>query len=309
MALNVEIPLKENWLAIRKKQLLAEKYVNHIETLDSIIQGLSSKYNGNFVYSAFFLYNSQFVKSRFLTLEENSPIFQLFKTFSSDFTINASFRKLDYWKNSSIDENILEVFNSFNLNKYPKGAKKLEYDDYILFALQDTQNINFNLKTLVSIVDWSFKNKKKIVFKLHPESKTDTKIHEIFKLLTDKYPVRYYKVVNNSYDIQNLIDNANAVWSFNSGVSLNSLLKGKSTVSFMNSDLNPVCRFCKTPEEAFSVKPTNEEELMRFLSWYYHRFTIDITSKNANDRIKELFDLFYNEKKSLKHILNMDWKS
>jgi hypothetical protein len=308
MTLNINIPNTDSWLRSRKRQPLSEYNVQWINKLSDIVYSLDKRYKGIFLYSNY-LENTLLDKSaRFLMLDENSPVFHFFKPSSSDLIANSCFNDLDFWKTSSIDENILNRFSVINLNKYPQGDNKTNIDNYILFVLQDVTPLTFNIKTFISIIDWSYKNKKTILFKIHPACRLDDQILYLFKVVKNTHPSKYYRILSNSYNIDELINNAKAVWSFNSGVSLTALLKEKPAVSFMNSPYNPLCRLCKSPEEAYLATLPQKEELLQYLSWYYNRFVIDISATNAKERIEDLFDLFYTKKKPLRDILRLDWK-
>jgi capsule polysaccharide modification protein KpsS len=228
--------------------------------------------------------------------------------YSNSLTDQINHQELNYWKNSSIDNSILDCFKALELNKYVSGQNvTIDFDSYILLPLQSL-DYQFDLKIFVDIVRWSKDNKRLIVLKLHPFTEVTNYIFPILKKLKSARLLDYVKVVTHEYNIDALIEKADKVWTFNSGVALTSIIKGKPTSVFWNCVYSPLCKRCYSPEEADANPYPDDDILYRYLSWFYHRSTIDIGADTASDRFTELFDHFYRDQKSLELYMNIDWK-
>ena len=282
-----------------------EMYTPAIDSLHRIISEISLNYpNGEFVFNHD---DMDLIKDKRLALgiKDTSPIPFLFKLYSSTFNAKGN-NFVDFWKKSSIDNSIIEKFKKHSHHKYKSNDDFMNIDEpYILFVIQDYPSFDFKL--FIKLLKWSTENKRKIVFKTHPLTHKDFTFKKYWSILEVLKLTSFCEMIDNA-DLDDLIDKSQKVWSFNSGVSLAAVLRGKPVATFSNCDYNPVAVLCSTPEQADSIKLPDEENILRFLSWFYHRFTIDMTNENAKERFTELFDLFYKEGKPLEHILNLDWK-
>ena len=290
-------------------------WVSHLQT---IVVPLKKNYNGHFFYDRVKhtphkcnVWPCRSVK-RELSVSETSPIFQLFSLHSNTFTHvhtdDVKFQQLEYWKSSSIDDNIVDTIKQFNLNKYEVGPNEdVEYNNYILFSLQSTEE-HFDKRLFVDVIKWSKNNKRTIVLKLHPYTDANSYIFTLLKKLKEANLLEYIKVASHLYNINTLIDQCDKVWMFNSGVALNAILRGKPTATFMNSEYNPMSLRCSSPEQADLITYPSEDLLYRYLSWFYHRYTINIGADTAVDRFTQLFDHYYRDQKSLESYMNMNWK-
>jgi hypothetical protein len=85
------------------------------------------------------------------------------------------------------------------------------------------------------------------------------------------------------------------LWSFRSGSGLQAILKGKPVSYFHKPyDFHPICKYASSPQEAYEAV-YNEENVKRFLSWYYHKLTLDITAENFEDRLYQRLDNYFNK--------------
>jgi capsule polysaccharide modification protein KpsS len=311
MSLRLNLISEDEWKAIRSSGIQKTKWVNShwITKLRKVVAQFKNDYDGLFLYTRVEHFP---INARYIQTAETSPVFQLFclhsNTFIPSFYNRPEYEYLPYWKSSSVDDNIVNTFRSFDLNKYSVGSKhELEFDGYILFALQSKID-QFDKELFVKIIEWCNDNKKLVVLKLHPYTTPDNYIFPILRELKSQQKLGYVKIVTHEYNIDTLIDQSDKVWTFNSGVTLNSILRGKPVSTFWNCDYNPLCTRCYTPEQANLTQYPNDDLLYRYLSWFYHRYTIDIGFDIAKDRFTQLFDHFYRDNKSLESYMSMDWK-
>lgn len=311
MSLRLDLISEDEWKAVRSNGMQKTKWVNShwITKLKLSVAPLRYSYDGLFIYNRV---KHAPIKHRYIQTAETSPVFQLFclhsNTFIPDYYNRPEFQYLPYWKSSSIDDNIINIFNSFELNKYSAGPKEeLDFDNYILFALQSKSD-QFDKQLFIDIIKWCNDNKRRIVLKLHPYTDPTNYIFPVLKDLKNQNMLNYVKIVTHEYNIDRLIEQSDKVWTFNSGVALNAILKGRPVATFWNSDYNPICARCYSPEGADRITYPDDVSLYRYLSWFYHRYTIDIGSDNVLDRFTELFDHFYRDQLTLELYMNMDWR-
>ena len=285
-----DIITTKEWSEIRKTQ--KEKYQNitHLETFNKCLYKMKNDFNGNIGYS----YRCSGEKDLFYC--ENTPIFHFFK-FSPKKYFMEKEDVFNLWKKSDTDGNIIDKFESFNTNKYkqPNQTIDIEYDKFILFPLQSMFE-KFNTEIFYDCVKWAVKNEKNIVFKLHTFHTNDNSIQKAIDNVC-VYPKvkKYVKFVGNEYNIDNLIDQCEMVWIFNSGAGLQALLKGKSVSYFMKPfEYYPMCKYAKTPEEAYDGK-YDLDTVKKFLSWYYHKLIIDSTSSNFEEKMHDRLDKVLNK--------------
>jgi hypothetical protein len=307
MTLHLNLITEDEWKQARAKSIHKEKWpASHwISTLGNIITTLRDQYSGRFEYRAD---NHGSMCKNTLCVSETSPVFQLFCIHSDSFTNQADFQNLTYWKHSSIDSNIFTIFNSYNLNKYETGSiHELDFDNFILFPLQSLQP-NFDITTFTDIIKWSNNNKKRMLLKLHPFTEPNNYIFDILISMKNAGWLKHVKIVTHRYNINYLIDRSSSVWLFNSGVALNAIIRGKPVATFRKSRYNPLCTMVKSPEEADKVCYPNDDLLYQYLSWFYHRYTIDIGADSAISRFTELFDYYYKYNNSLESYMSKNWK-
>jgi hypothetical protein len=307
MSLQLNVISGASWISGTKRSTQPQKWFNArwVEKLNTLVKPLANPYEGVLFYNS-----SRIIKTnvRSLTLRESSPVFQLMHLYSNSFTDQTNYQELNYWKKSSIDNSIIERFKALDLNKYTPGQNKdIDFDSYVLVPLQSL-DYQFDLKTFVDIIKWSKENKRLIVLKLHPFTEPTNYIFPILKKLKYSGLLEYVKVVTHRYNIDTLIEKSDKVWMFNSGVALNSIIRGKPTSVFWNCVYSPLCKRCYSPEEADANPYPNDDTVYKYLSWFYHRFTIDIGADTATDRFIELFNHFYRDQKSLELYMNIDWK-
>jgi hypothetical protein len=181
---------------------------------------------------------------------------------------------LELWRDCDIDDKILDVYRSRSNNKYKQPSKKLELpSSYNLFVLQDS--IGSEQDHLNDALAYARDTKTYTVFKQHPLTKIDIKQNE------------YAIFADSSYDLDHLLDNADAVSSSWSSTSLNAMLRGKRTATY---DLMPYSEIVPRIDIAYqleNVEPVSDEVLSRFLSWFTHKLCIDVSKEDYESRIEK----------------------
>lgn len=310
MALNIQTISARDWEQLRVTQPKKWIHSKWVTQSNNTLAKHKTLYDGNVYYDSSTRVTTD---KNTLVFHDNTPIFYLFKVFSHSFLPSATFNDLPYWKKSSIDDSIVNRFKANSLNKY-EGGNQLYFPNhsYTLFALQSLPPPYITryeyIDIIVRAIKWSSDNRKFVVFKAHPFMGKDHLFFKIYLKMKERGLTLYTSVIGDVHDIDQLIDSSDRVWTFNSGVALTAILRKKPVATFSNSDYNPLCARCYTIEEAAAIKYPSEDLIYRYLSWYYHKFTIDISSCDVNVRLQRLFDHFYKDSKSLESYIAMDWK-
>lgn len=281
----------KEWCESRIDQKLKFQNVSYITEFNKALVKFKDEFDGEVRY---FYKNTDLSHHKILYYAENTPIFYLFKLSPDGFYIDNEDTN-DLWKRSEIDTTILEKFNSLTTNKYLQGEQTFKDEsDFILFPLQSLAN-KFDPKIFFDCIGWAVKNKKKIVFKLHPFHHGNVVNNSVISIKKNPKIQEYVKFVNSEYNLDDLIDKCCMVWTFNSGSGLQAILKGKPVSYFMKPyDYAPICKYSLTPEEAFNCE-YNSENVKRFLSWYYHKLTLDVTHNDFENKLYERMDNYFNK--------------
>jgi len=297
MTLNLDdIIITKEWSEIRKTQ--KEKYQNiqHLEKFNKCLLDLKNDFDGEVKY----FYNTNNKVTNTLYYAENTPVFYLFKLSPNGYFIDKD-DPFNLWKKSEIDNDIIDKFRSLTTNKYKQPSKSMRMNhSYILFALQSIYETRFNTKIFYDCVKWAVKNEKDIVFKLHPFHSNDGSIQMAINNVKD-YPKvqKYVKFVGQEYNFDDLLDGCEMLWTFSSGAGLQAILKEKPVSYFMKPfDYYPMCKYARTPEEAYDNK-YDLDTVKKFLSWYYNKLTLDVTSSNFEDKLYERLDNYFNKKMTI----------
>jgi hypothetical protein len=291
------------WNTLRSTQPEKWKNSHWIDVFNNNLLSFSKQFNGKVSY-----YNGGVKTQQDCLLEysENSPIFHHFKLSPNGYFLY-NYVPNNLWKTHYIDDTILDVFNHLNVNKYnqPHHTVNLE-TTFILFALQSIAD-RIDLKKLVEIILWAEKIRIHILFKKHPFSSKNDFIDQLFLRLKSKnYVTQYAILVGADVNIDYLIDNCKAVWTFSSGVGFQALLKQKPVVVFKvksyQADYFPVATVASTPEEAYIAPILPLIDLKRFLSWYYHTLVLDVSSNTFSDKLYSRLDRYFVQKKSIEEL-------
>lgn len=265
-----------------------------------------------------------------------SPIYSLFVISPGGEYINYNpFYHL--WKNQKIDDDILEKLSKYDYNRYtqPDNVDKLpeEYDLFPLglsnhiFGFNDhpsqikisTDDPRYCCNKQMSLLgqgsikaswrknvqprdEWATldamkyatENKKLTLFK-NPHAQGD-RVRNWNDLERDGFVSRYTRYVEGNID--KMIDGANRVYSSDSMATFQAMLKGKPTASYYNLMISEVTPVITTAKDMENVRPVPHKDMLRFLSWFYHKLSIDIYTNDAQDKLEELIVQFKKGKRT-----------
>jgi len=91
-----------------------------------------------------------------------------------------------------------------------------------------------------------------------------------------------------------LIQNSNFVYSSDSMSSFQALVMEKPTATYYNTIISEIIPVIKTAKEMENIGKIKKEIKLRFLSWFYHKLSIDIYSQDAEEKIENIVKRFKN---------------
>lgn len=306
MVLATKLMSVEEWTMHREIGGIATDNAVLIQRINDAITSLKDKYVGLIVYYKYVKtepHNSRSI----IEYSESSPFARMFKASPSGYYLY-NFQLNDLWKRQSIDYDVEKHF-IWNTNKYtqPSTLYDIEHDDYVLFCMQsNASRINhpFNIRGMYDILKWSKETKTPVYFKVHPHMQEDSHLLKMWNKLSDAgYVTDITRLIEKDYQLDHLIDNSKAVWTFSSGAGFQAVLKNKPVAHFYeNTDYSAIAHYAKTPEDASTAKQASDEDRLRFLSWYYHKLTLDVTSPKFIERLDERFDQVFNHESPIDKI-------
>ena len=228
-----------------------------------------------------------------LTWTSGSPNINLIKlTFNSEYTYFRDNPRYGFWKDEEIDPNIISKFKSFNNNRFPQPDQEIELpENYDLFFLQIPHSKDRN--ETIDALKYCKDRKIYTLFKGHPTSPFPGNKKVWDKLKEEGYVSEYSIYVEAETDF--LIKNARRTYSSTSVCSLNSILQNKITATYNDNDLSEIVPTMKTAYELDDVEPIKQEDIERYLSWYYHKLCIDVYNENCDERIEKRILNFKNK--------------
>ena len=269
------------WATIRKHQpikLLNAKCFKHFNEL-------TSQLNGKLVY---FEYIDLQGNEKYLSFSEGNPIFQCFKVVPQKFYMT-DFNNLDYWKSyKQIDSNIFQTLLNMDPRKYKikQTPTPILPEDYILFPLQTAV---YQIDLISDICRWAKDNKRHVVFKDHPVPTYNS----VFSDISDKIPTSSYIThIKHDVNLYDLISNSKEIWTESSGVGFLATLLNKKVKYFRNTQdvaYAPIAKLCGNVEEAASDYDLSFEDIQQYMSWYYHKFAIDVYNETHQKRLEDLY--------------------
>jgi hypothetical protein len=275
----------DRWKTLRDHQ--QEKFNGYkwIERFESELQSVSNDLR---VSTTIGYYTNSAYNNYLIEYTENTPIPYFFKMSPNRYFLDKFNPKL--WNRHDVDTNIISKF--VNANKYALRNKVYQFDKpYILFALQSVNFTSHSMskKLFIELVHWAETNKKYILFKLHPFTTSDSKILLYWDMLKEAGVISKYAVlVDSEYNTDELISNAEAVWTYSSGVGLNAVVQDKIVVAFTHQvDYADLYTICQNPNEAILAKHKSKFHIDRFLSWYYNKLIIDVSREDLNKQISD----------------------
>jgi len=296
-----ELQTTERWTLPRLDAPFKLNNAHHFEKFYQTVHKLAPEYPvGTLKYNKLSRYRETPGIAQ-LEFEENSPIFHFWKV--APFAYNfQNFKPDDIWKRWDVDHTIYDRLSQYDNNKYAQGPNIYEFDEpFILFALQSNSGLqkrSFNTETFIRCIMWAEANKRHIIFKQHPYAhKNKSHILQQWNSLKERGIIKKYAhIVGSEYNIDNLIDRCDALWTFCSGAGFQALIKKKPVVQFWHrTEYNALSTFCKLPEEAAQAKGLSADEQARYISWYFDRFCINSEAPDFEDKLRARFDLVYKD--------------
>lgn len=270
-------PIENTWLDLRSTQQGKWDTYTWIEKFETTLKQVAKNLD---LDTTIGYCDAAYATDDLINYTENSPIPYLFKMSPNRYFIDNYSPVL--WKESDIDSTIRTKYA--NPNKYKLGELQYEFTgDYILFALQanNFRAGSISQELLLKIIHWAETSQTYVLFKLHPFTGENNRVIAFWNRLTDMKVINKYAIlVDSSYNTDSLIDGSRAVWTYSSGVSLQGALRGKPVAVFnANMDYTAVARLVTSPEEANLITAKPEDEVNRFLTWYYNKLVIDVSSE------------------------------
>jgi len=301
MTLELKLITEDDWKQGRQHQ--ESKFTNYykLNNFHKALENLKNDYTGTISYHKFNKKFNATLLNNTLEYTENSPIFEYFKLSPNSYYLN-EFPDDNLWRSCDIDSSVYSLFQ--DTNKYKQSPELFIFDKpYILFTLQSNGSKlvhSFNAETFIRIVMWATTNKKYILFKLHPYHFPNSNIETCWKYLDKKgYISDYVMLVDKRYNLDHLIKNAEQVWTFSSGAGMQAVIYNKPVAHFWkNVDFFPVANFVTTPEEAYLTKKPSNEDITRFLTWYFTKLTINSESVNLEKRLRHRLEQYFVYKQS-----------
>ena len=187
------------------------------------------------------------------------------------------------YKNYDIDRDVLAIYKDTTNSKFDIERKEPDLsclpDTFDLFAAQQPMSVDRNHTQ--DALKYAKNKKRHVVFSNHPSS-NDSHNWDVFKKsgLTSEYTHFVTDVDTNA-----LVKRSSRIFSACSGVNFLGLLNRKPTVSYRNLPWSEVSPVIKNATDEFTDWIPEEEDLLRFLSWYYHDLCIDISSDKWRDKL------------------------
>lgn len=299
MSLQLELLEEYDWVQGRLNQ--PDKL--HNSYLISIFNNAISAIKDNFISGN--IYYNKIVKQRdivknSLIYEETSPYVNLFTLAPKSYYMqDVYFTNL--WKHVDIDSNILNIFASMKQTKYKNTD--VEYDipsKYILFALQsDSKHLdkNYSKELVKNILSFATNTQTHIIFKLHPFTNPRTRfLNDLLEFKANNLLSKYTHIISHKFSTNHLVNNAEQIWTFSSGVALQAVVANKKSVSFSNTNYAPAVIKVNCPEEAYYCSAPSTDIILRFLTWYYHKINLNVLSTNFEEALFDKCNNFFNKK-------------
>lgn len=282
----------ESWKDSRKAQ--TSKWSNYIfiEKFETALNSIEIDYPLDIQY---YMGRHIGLKSNIIEYTESTPFVKLIKLSPRGYFISCH-ESTPLWEKCDIDSSIIQTIGS--TNKYIQPSNVYHFDKpYVLFALQSLNftdpKYHLDIKTFAKVMYWAEINKTHVLFKLHPYNRQKDLTIKYWNILRKEgLGKQYVELVPADYSIDHLILNSIGVWTHSSGVAFQSLLHNKPTVTMTrNVDWWPISIINNNPITTQFIAP-NRDEVLRYLTWYYHKLTIDSTSINLKNNIESRLHSF-----------------
>tara|TARA_R110000868_G_scaffold353302_2_gene614548 strand:- start:131 stop:1171 length:1041 start_codon:yes stop_codon:yes gene_type:complete len=235
------------------------------------------------------------------------------------------------WKKQKIDDDILSKLLKYDVNRYKQPDTVCEVpEEYDLFPLglsnhiygfndhpsqieitnDDPRYCNNKERCLIGqgsiksnwrrkvqsrdewatldAMKYATENKRLTLFK-NPHAQ-GTRVRDWDDLERDGFVSKYTVYVEGNID--KLIEGARIVYSSDSMSTFQAMLNGKPTATYYNLMISEVTPVISTAKDMENIRPVPYKDMLRFLSWFYHKLSIDIYSDDASDKLERLIRNF-----------------
>lgn len=226
-----------------------------------------------------------------LIYNEGSPNFYKFKMCpNGDYIVTNP--RLHLWKNTKTNPYIWETLDSSN-DKYQVETIQFTFDQpYDLFLLQMVSTKD--LRPTVDALYHATKNKRVTLFKKHPAVGDGTDFDIVWKKFESYGLITNYTILIENVDNDALVKNARVVYSADSAVTYNALIRGIPTATYRDTDLSEIVPVIKNADCISEIPKINHTETEQFLTWYHEKLVIDVTKhdyKQKRDRVVDMYSV------------------
>lgn len=239
------------------------------------------------------------IKHTELAYEEISPLGNLIALTPKQYLFSV-YTPSNIWKASKIDDIAVERVLAMSSTKYEVSEHDINIPhSYILFAIS---SIQLNHHTIEQIIQWAEQTKQHVVFKDHPYPLDGVRAKSYWN---NYRPIlSEYASIADSGNLNSLIQNATAVWAYESGVIFKAMLMGKAVAYFYPGVFSNLVGVSNSPAQAFTATAPAVSDIYRYISWIYNKVAIDTTSANAEEVLNQRLHKFYNlNKRSITEFL------
>lgn len=195
------------------------------------------------------------------------------------------FPKTERYLEADTEDGILDFFRSQGNDRYGQDEGIYKPDrSYYLFALQMTRTKDFN--ETVKALKWATENKQYTVFRAHPVPGDITNYNKIWNYFYKEGLLSEYTNLAQGYRSEEMVANADLVFSSDSALSFKSILMGKPTVQMRDNnmlvDIVPTLPDLTGIEK---VKAISDDQLSQWLTWFYHCICHDFHGEGYKDKL------------------------
>lgn len=235
-----------------------------------------------------------------LVYDSGLPNFQHYLLTPNGYYIN-KFHNFDLWKRFDIDSTMLSFFKSLDNTKYKQPNNKIKIDKpYVFYALQNTANEK--QQQIKSTLKWATKNKRLVVFKPHPIHYKEAL--EFWEKLKGANLISDYTQLVSDVDVNDLIINSTAVVTNDSSTTFTAALYGIPSATFSRTRFCEIVPHISDISEIDGVTATKEKDVERFLTWYYNKLVVDVTTPQFESKIQTIIDLFFYQNQPFEYIFS-----
>lgn len=273
----------QTWAKLRSDSPLKLDNVNTLKQFETVLCSITKQYTHCDVSNS---------RNNQLVFSEGSANFGLFKlTPNGDYITHNPM--LHLWKKSDVDSNILKTFEGMTNSKYSQPrCVNTPNTPYNLFLLQMASTVD--LKPTVDALKYASEQKRFTLFKIHPAPGDGTDFNLLWEMFKKNDLVSDYTVLVDG-SLSELISEADIVYSADSACTFNAILAGKPTFNYRTNEFSEIVPLLRTSKD-MTIPTINHTDVLRFLTWYYYKLSIDINSPIYQQRIKYIVDAYHSGK-------------